>query len=133
VHIRRTDYLQLQHPGLGDPGLALPPAYYDAAISNITNKNAHYIFVGDDHKFINENFGHIQNKTVSSDNEINDFQHLTNANICITGNSTFSWWGAWLNNIPGKIIYAPKYFLGWKVKKESPINIYPEGWIQIEF
>jgi hypothetical protein len=61
-----------------------------------------------------------------------DFQHLLNADVCIISNSTFSWWGAWLNNKPTKVIYAPKYFMGWRIKKEIPDHIYPIDWTLID-
>jgi hypothetical protein len=50
------------------------------------------------------------------------------ADICILSNSTFSWWGAWLNDKKDKIVHAPRYFLGWKTQKEFPENIYPSTW-----
>jgi hypothetical protein len=62
-----------------------------------------------------------------------DFQHLLNAHECIISNSTFSWWGAWLNTRPDKKIYAPEYFLGWRIKKEYPQNIYPHDWVKVSF
>jgi len=54
------------------------------------------------------------------------------ADYLIISNSSFLWWGAWLNAKPNKVIYAPKYWLGHKVKREYPQNIIPPDWIQIE-
>lgn len=133
VHIRRTDYLNLAHLNLGGNDISLPPDYYKKAISEFNHKNAHFIFITDDADFVNQNFEEIENKTVSADTDIMDFQHLLNADICIIANSTFSWWGAWLNNKTEKIIYAPKYFMGWRIKKETPAGIYPKEWVQIDF
>ena len=133
VHIRRSDYLTLDHLKLGSGDLSLPLNYYTAAIGSITEKDVHFIFIGDDHQYIIENFSHIANKTIAADSEIIDFQHLLNANYCIISNSTFSWWGAWLNTQRVKTVYAPKYFMGWRIKEEIPVYIYPETWIQIDF
>lgn len=133
VHIRRTDYLNLQHLNLGGNDLSLPLDYYKKAISKIDHKNSHFIFISDDIDFVNQNFEEIENKTISIDSEIMDFQHLLNADGCIISNSTFSWWGAWLNNKSEKVIYAPEYFMGWRIKKETPIDIYPKEWVQIDF
>jgi hypothetical protein len=127
------DYLHLQHLNLGGDDLSLPLEYYTQAVSKYDRKPVHFVFLTDDLDFVEENFQAITNKTISNDSEIMDFQHLLNAGECIISNSTFSWWGAWLNNKPNKVIYAPKYFLGWRIKKESPWKIYPDNWIQIDF
>ena len=39
-------------------------------------------------------------------------------------NSTFAWWGAFLNRKINKRIFAPKYFLGYKEGVEFPNGIY---------
>jgi len=133
IHIRRADYQNLGHLNLGGDDLSLPLEYYKKAISKFDGQNIHFIFISDDQDFVKQNFKEISNKTISEDNEIMDFQHLLNADGCIISNSTFSWWGAWLNKKPGKVIYAPRYFMGWRIKKETPPEIYPKEWVQIDF
>jgi len=133
VHIRRTDYKNLGNLKLGGDDLSLPLQYYKTALSKFDGEDVHFIFVSDDTGFVKENFDHIVNKTISEDNEIMDFQHLLNANSCIISNSTFSWWGAWLNSNPNKVIYAPRYFMGWRLKQAVPADIYPEGWRLVDF
>lgn len=46
----------------------------------------------------------------------------------IIANSTFSWWGAWLDPHDDKTVIAPKR---WVNGKEMP-DICPENWIRIE-
>ncbi|MDB4919632.1 MAG: hypothetical protein JWQ54_1615 [Mucilaginibacter sp.] len=133
VHIRRTDYQNQSHLNLGGKDLSLPLAYYNKALSKYNGQNVHFVFVSDEPDFVNQNFSTITNKTISTDTTIFDFQHLLNADACIISNSTFSWWGAWLNNKPAKVIYAPKYFLGWQIKKQTPAEIYPDSWTLIDF
>jgi hypothetical protein len=133
IHIRRTDYKNLQHLNLGANDLTLPLSYYQNTLTALKRKNLHYIFISDDIAFIEENFADIEPKTISKESEIYDFQHLLNSNICVISNSTFSWWGAWLNTRSDKIIYCPKYYLGYHLKKQIPENIYPQEWRQIEF
>jgi len=133
IHIRRTDYQNLGHLELGSKDLSLPLNYYKNAISKFDGQNVQFVFISDDRNFVVENFKEIPNKTISEDDEITDFQHLLNADACIISNSTFSWWGAWLNEKRGKLIYAPRYFMGWRVKEETPAGIYPDDWNLIDF
>jgi len=107
----------------------LPINYYDKAINYInekSNENYYYIFSDDivwakknlkvngNHKFIN--FG--------SDG---DFLELKLMSLCkhnIIANSTFSWWGAWLNENLNKIVIAPKIWY----KKENYQKSYKKGY-----
>lgn len=133
VHIRRGDYLNLPHWNLGKPDLTLPSSYYHQLIAKYQpDNNVLFVFIGDDIDYIKKEFAHIPNKYISEDTEINDFLHLTHADVIVSSNSTFSWWGAFLNPKGHKIIHCPKYFLGIHIKQECPEGIYPPNWVQHE-
>jgi hypothetical protein len=53
----------------------------------------------------------------------------------IIANSSFSWWGAWLNENPLKKVYCPaRYFNNIRAQKEYEKNYFiPENWIKIYF
>lgn len=121
VHIRRGDYSGLD--------LALSAGYYQRAIDSIHTDENYYIFISDDFEFIKREFGYIENKYLSENTEIIDFQFLTHADICILSASSFSWWGAYLNPKTPKVI-APGCWLGKNEGKEIPVNVIPEGWIK---
>ena len=87
-----------------------------------------FVFVSDNTEYIKHEFAYLNNKYISNDSEINDFQHLIYADVCIIANSSFSWWGAWLNNRKNKKIYAPEHYLGYLIGKTLPENIYPAEW-----
>jgi hypothetical protein len=126
IHIRRTDYVDLN--------FSLPLTYYRKAIALIDGPALEYIFISDDPSFIEKEFDYITNKYISNHIEIIDLQFLINADICILSNSSFSWWGAWLNNNKNKKIYAPKYWLGFNEGKEFPPGISDHtnfNWIQV--
>jgi len=46
----------------------------------------------------------------------------------IVANSTFSWWGAWLNKNRDKIVISPSRFL----KDDISTDVYPNSWIKID-
>lgn len=123
VHIRRSDYVSLGH--------ALPMSYFHKAIASITNENCFYVFISDDYDCVVNEFAYLENKYISRQTEIIDFQFLLNAQICIISNSTFSWWGSYLNKNNPKVI-CPKYWIGQKDKIEYPRDIIPPNWIKID-
>ena len=115
VHIPRGDYVDLN--------MAMPLDYYKKVLSMINNEDSYYVFISDDTQLIENEFDHIENKYISNHNEIIDLQFLMNADVCILSSSSFSWWGAWLNSKPDKIIYAPENWLGYGIDKEYPAGI----------
>jgi hypothetical protein len=115
IHVRRSDYVGLD--------ISLPVSYYKNAIETIGYDNIEYIFISDDRAFVEEEFSYIPNKYISTHNEIIDLQFLINADFCILSNSSFSWWGAWLNVKQNKKITAPQYWLGFKRGEEFPPGI----------
>lgn len=121
VHIRRGDYVGL--------GIALDTTYYHEAIKEFGDTNSFFVFISDDSSFVEKEFAYINNKYVSTNSEIIDFQFLLHANTCILSCSSFSWWGTYLNTNNPKVI-VPKYWLGGKQKKAYPKEIILDNWIE---
>jgi len=115
IHVRRGDYL--------DQDIALPLSYYKKAIAAIQDQQLEYVFISDDSKFVETEFGEIPVKYISTHNEITDLQFLIHADVCILSCSSFSWWGAWLNKNKNKQVFAPKYWLGFKDEREFPAGV----------
>src|ERR1700744_1032160 len=135
VHIRRGDYLNLGDwwaENFGSHNLSLPTSFYLKCLEQVPGyKNHNIIFVSDDINFARTEFAHIPNAEFSQSDMITDFQIIMNADVSILSNSSFAWWAAYLNPKKDKVIYCPQYWLGYKIQKEFPKNIIPDGWNQI--
>ena len=126
VHVRRGDYLTHGLSiGLKIADVSLPKAYYDACFRLIKDLEKYQIyFIGDDMAYAKEIGKAYQDVRYVHESEIIDFQLLMNADICVISNSTYAWWGAYLNKKAEKQVLAPKYFLGFNENKEYPMGIY---------
>jgi hypothetical protein len=135
IHVRRGDYLNLNSwwaDNFGSNDLTLPNDYYLHSLQMVKDWESYrIIFVSDDIPYVKSAFGHFKNADFVSDEMIIDFQVLLNADVCITSNSSFSWWAAYLNNKKNKQVICPQYWLGFKVKKEYPGHIIPDTWTQV--
>lgn len=101
------------HARRGDYPHALPIAYYKEAIKYVTQKvqNPHFYCFSDDSSWIEQNLVVAHPSTViRNNNEMRSYEDLWLMSKCrhfIVANSSFSWWGAWLNPDPNKVVVAP--------------------------
>lgn len=57
-----------------------------------------------------------------------DMMLMSNCRHNIISNSTFSWWAAWLNDHPDKIVMAPRQ---WSATQPAT-DLVPDSWLLIE-
>ena len=119
VHVRRVDYIN--ESCFGIKGLTLPLSYYKKCIrwfeDNI--ENPFFIFLSDDIEFVKYCFNDIENKIIFN-NEIGvDFAIMVLCKSGVISNSSFAWWGAYLMKERYQV-FAPKYWMGYKSRKEYP-------------
>jgi hypothetical protein len=130
LHIRRGDYVtdKTVYKVHGTCSLE----YYDAAVDMIKkniDKPRFFIF-SDDPEWA-KNSLKLDNAVTFMDRNLGrrDYEDLRLMTLCkhfIIANSSFSWWGAWLCENPGKIVIAPKRWFN-----DPSINtddLIPEGW-----
>lgn len=126
VHIRRTDYL-LHGFGMNFRyhDISLPMSYYENCFKQIIDFDDYLMYViGDDYEYIKKHFAKYTNVIFDHNEMILDLQLMMNADVVVMSNSTFAWWGAFLNNKKQKKVFAPKCFLGYKEGFEYPQGIY---------
>lgn len=133
LHVRRGDYANNKetHSFHGECSVG----YYLKAIETMRQKFPEMqLFVfSDDSDWARKNIvtdvpvTYIENNSGNS-NYI-DMQLMSMCKHNIIANSSFSWWGAWLNNNPVKIVIAPgKWFNDPSVNTKDVI---PAGWIKL--
>ena len=134
VHIRRGDYLLPQNNAVH--GL-LPLCYYQEAIQYLEAKidNPVFYVFSDDPEWVTENL-HVEAeihyvKGNENDRSFVDMQLMSCCKHNIIANSSFSWWGAWLNNNLEKIVVAPGQWFAQPEKNDLHKNIVPKEWIRI--
>ena len=136
IHIRRTDYLKPIHSvtycNLTETN------YYTNAIKYLKSKvdNPIFFIFSDDiewckENLIIENACYILPKKDMKD--YHDFELIKQCNHHINANSTFSWWAAYLNPNPDKIVTIPKIWFNSEKsqKKYEKGYLTPKEWIKI--
>lgn len=103
LHIRRTDYNRTKN------NVCLSDQFYRQALEGMQDnlgKFSLYIFT-DDKNFVKENFHFHKYTLVEGVDDLEEFVLMQKCRHHIIANSTFSWWGAYLAENKGGIVYAP--------------------------
>lgn len=130
VHVRLRDYKTFGPDYLNGPDMTLPYSYYRKLLQeNYQPSKQQLIFLSDDIESVKKEFLNDYPEAWFSDQSpLTDFQFLMEARTAIISHSSFAWWASMLNPNPQKRILVPEYFLGFKVKKEYPVNMIPSAW-----
>lgn len=133
VHVRRGDYVSNPtanafHGTCSPKWYAHAKAEMDQAVSE-----ADYVVFSDDPGWARTNLPQFADALFvepSADGKDEQDMHLMA--LCrhhIIANSSFSWWGAWLNPSPVKVVIAPlRWFKG---AKHDTRDLIPQGWIRL--
>lgn len=137
VHIRRGDYLNSANAGVFHHPTV---EWYRAAMRQISEQveNPVWFFFSDDMQWVKEQFADVQNSVFVDTNHgadaYNDMRLMSRCRHNIIANSSFSWWGAWLNTNPQKIVIAPdKYYNDDNANKKKYLSrMIPQDWKVLE-
>lgn len=128
VHFRRTDYLTVNY--LSVCGID----YYQRAIAHIQARvsDPRLFVFADDLEWVRQHvdFGlpttYVDNNR--GDDSYKDLFLMSRCSHNIMANSTFSWWGAWLNDNPEKIVIGPDKWLGPTMYDR---DVMPDAWVRL--
>ena len=133
LHIMRGDYVS--NESTNKIHGTCDVEYYQQAFSKIkeTHDNAHFFVFSDDLDWAKDNLGFIDKITyIELAEDIPDHEEMFLMSQCnhnIIANSSFSWWGAWLNQHINKIIIAPKNWF--RVDIHDTKDLTPADWTLI--
>ena len=138
LHFRIGDYANIQncHP-------IMPFQYYYNAICNLTmHKNKKYRILYFCQDIDNEKVSVIINRLsrmftelefVKVSDDIVDWKQMLIMSVCshnIIANSTYSWWGAYLNQNDKKMVYYPNKWFG-KSLQHNTSDMFPPNWVNV--
>ena len=128
LHMRRGDYV------LGTDGfIALSVDYYKRAMYSLKERvtNPRFFVFSDDIEFAKKSLPEdepivfVNHNDSSSAHE--DLRLMSSCRDHIIANSSFSWWGAWLNPRRDKTIYSPRY---WHLHRNHSLSeLLPADWV----
>jgi hypothetical protein len=136
IHVRRGDYLKLQNRVLFG-GIATAD-YYRNAIAWVSahaaraGKAPKFFIFSNDIAWCEENLGLPDACFVNvncGNDSWKDMALMTRCKANIIANSTFSWWAAWLNSHPDKVVLCPTKFSNPDTARQT---VYPASWRHIE-
>lgn len=133
LHIRRGDYVN--NPQTAQYHGVCSLDYYRAAVDYIAARVSapHFFVFSDDHAWVTENFRLDHAVTLvevnGADRGVWDMALMKACRHHVIANSSFSWWGAWLNPHADKIVAAPqRWFSG---ASHITSDLIPASWIQL--
>ena len=135
VHVRRSDYVSDSETNRTHGSCDLD--YYKQCVSLITGKitNPHFFVFSDEPSWTTKNLRLNYPTTFVTHNDSDKaYEDLRLISMCkhnIVANSSFSWWGAWLNPNPDKIVLGPKKWFNDPGPGVDASDIIPPRWIQV--
>jgi hypothetical protein len=120
MHVRRGDYVK--HAGFVQ---LWDTDYYDRAMAMFPGMR--FLVVSDDIEWCRQRFVGPQFEFPSGTTEIEDLNLMASCHHNIIANSSFSWWAAYLNPNPNKIVVYPK---AWHADQVVRVG-FPKEWVAL--
>jgi len=137
LHIRRGDYLS--NPNTNRVHGVCDMDYYNHCVECLTEKvkNPHFFIFSDDPEWAHDNLKLPYASTIIDHNGVKkdweDLRLMTQCKHHIIANSSFSWWGAWLNSRRDKIVFAPRQWFSEEEQASRKMgDLLPAAWIKLQ-
>jgi hypothetical protein len=135
LHIRRGNYANIESVNLVHG--TMPISYYEDAINFFEGEivNPKFYVFSDDISWAKDNLK-LKHPSVFVDHnddkcDYEDLRLMANCKHHIIANSTFSWWGAYLNSNSTKIVIGPKQWFSDVDKNKEAVDIIPKNWVKL--
>ncbi|MBZ9664915.1 alpha-1,2-fucosyltransferase [Pseudomonas sp. LMG 31766] len=131
LHVRRGDYVAYANTSVY---ACCSIGYYKKAVDYIAAqvKDPVFFVFSDDPDWVKANlkfeYDHFYVSHNKGTESYNDMRLMSRCDHHIIANSSFSWWGAWLNPCIDKIVIAPE---AWFVNGTDASDLCPEAWIKL--
>lgn len=126
INVRRGDYLNRPHE------YNITSMHFFKKAINYVGKNNTFLIISDDIEWCKKHFKGSNFYFADSNNTpLEDLYLQTLCRNNIISNSTFSWWGAWLNGNPDKIVVVPSPWFSKSLAFNSTDDLIPQSWIQM--
>ena len=134
LHIRRGDYVT--HPTFSRAFGFIGLDYYRAAIEQLASRfpTLSLFVFSDDPAWVADNFRAnvpvVSVVNTGPNADLDDLYLMRHCHHHIIANSSFSWWGAWLNPRPDKVVVAPRHWFRDKPDWNTT-DLLPAGWLRV--
>lgn len=130
LHVRRGDYVK--NPATAAIHGLCSLDYYNAAIQHVLRRvdNPVFFIFSDDMPWVKKNLA-LAAPTHHVEHNAQAYHDMHLMSLCkhhVIANSSFSWWGAWLNPSPHKIVVAPKQ---WFAVSRRTEDLLPPAWVAL--
>lgn len=125
------DYKDFKLPDLNNANVFLPNEWYTTILSKIEKEYDLVLIISDEIEEAKLILGEKLNYIFINELPEIQFQMIMNADGCIIGNSSYSWWGGFLNTKKDKKIYAPNNWAGYNANQEYPFGIMTKEFIWV--
>jgi hypothetical protein len=140
IHFRMGDYKtkRIHHP-------IMNYEYFEKALDTVIEKQSKvqkvfYLCEREDNEYVQRHIQQLNTKYpmltfMKVDDQLPDYEQLLVMSCChhnIIANSTFSWWGAYLNDTPDKTVCFPSVWFGIGYPHHTHLDMMPKEWVKID-